>query len=190
MECNRPPTIKVDIEAFNQLFREHYPALRAYAGMLVDDVLAEDFVQDIFLYTWESRQNISIHASIKAYLFKAVHNRCLNHFSHQDVMADKHQQILHELQKQEILQADPEKNPVIQKLFMNELRQEIHEAINNLPYKCREVFKLSYIEDYKNKQISQLMGISVSTVEKHINHALKSLRKSLHQVRSIFMQFL
>lgn len=62
---------------------------------------------------------------------------------------------------------------------MNDLREEINQAIESLPQKCREVFTLSYIMDRQNKEISKLLDISVSTVEKHINYALKVLRKLL-----------
>jgi RNA polymerase sigma-70 factor (ECF subfamily) len=48
-----------------------------------------------------------------------------------------------------------------------------------LPEKCREVFMLSRSEDLSYKDISGHLGISVSTVEKHISKALKVLRTSL-----------
>ena len=74
---------------------------------------------------------------------------------------------------------DPDKNEIIRKLYMNDLRDEIDLAIESLPQKCREVFRLSYMMDRQNKEISKLLDISVSTVEKHINYALKVLRKLL-----------
>ena len=73
---------------------------------------------------------------------------------------------------------------------MNDLRTEINQAIDSLPNKCREVFILSYLEAFKNKQISQELNISVSTVEKHINHALKTLRKTLEHIKILFLNFL
>ena len=184
------PPFKVDIHTFNQLFREHYPALRAYAGFLAGDHIAEDIVQDLFLYTWENRNTITIHTSIKAWLFKSVHNRCLNNLKHRQMLQNNHRQIEAGLNEQEMLLSDPEKNHIIQKLYMNDLRQELNQAIDSLPNKCREVFILSYLEAFKNKQISQQLDISVSTVEKHINHALKTLRKTLQHIKILLLNFL
>jgi RNA polymerase sigma-70 factor (ECF subfamily) len=190
MESNHTHPFRVDLHTFNQLFREQYPALRAYAGFLVGDGSAEDIVQDLFLYTWENRQTITIHTSIKAWLFKSVHNRCLNNLKRTQMLHHNHRQIESGLNEQEMLLADPEKNHIIQKLYMNDLRIEINQAIDSLPNKCREVFILSYLEAFKNKQISQELNISVSTVEKHINHALKTLRKTLEHIKILFLNFL
>jgi RNA polymerase sigma-70 factor (ECF subfamily) len=173
----------VDIATFNAIFIEYYPALRAYAGLLVGDDMAEDVVQDVFLNIWENRNTITVHTSIKAYVFKSVYNHCLNKLSRLKMMHGKQRQIEYDLRLKEILLSDPEKNPVIQKLYMNELRVEIYQAIDSLPDKCREVFKLSYLNDCRNRQISELLNISVSTVEKHINHALKTLRKTLQHIK-------
>ena len=70
-------------------------------------------------------------------------------------------------------------NEVIKKIENQELRQEIFEAINELPDKCKEVFKLSYLHDMKNKEIADTLGISLRTVEAHMYKALKFLRERL-----------
>ena len=44
-------------------------------------------------------------------------------------------------------------------------------AINELPDKCKEVFKLSYLHDMKNKEIADTLGISLRTVEAHMYKA-------------------
>lgn len=181
---------KVDINTFNRLFTDHYPSLRAYAALLVGNDSAEDIVQDVFLNTWENRDTIIIHTSIKSYLFKAVYNRCLNKLSQLKMQHGKQREIEYTLKIREVILSHPEKNPVIQKLYLNELRDELHQAIENLPEKCREVFKLSYLDDHRNKDISEIMNISVSTVEKHINHALKTLRKTLNHIKMLFVNFL
>jgi len=189
MQNSHQHSFRVDIDSFNQLFREHYPALRAYAGFLSGEEVAEDLVQDVFLTTWENRYSIIIHSSIKAYLFKSVYNRCLNDLRHSKMVRTNQQQIGYERKMQDMLQSDPEKNHIIQKLYMNDLREEISQAIDSLPEKCREVFTLSYLSDYRNKQISEQLNISVSTVEKHINHALKTLRKTLDHIKLLLMNF-
>lgn len=184
---NRP--FKGEIPGFNEVFVAHYAALRAYAGLLVGDNKGEDVVQDVFLKIWENRDTITVHTSVKAYLFKSVYNHCLNILDRLKTGQHKHRQIEYDLRLQEALLNDPEKNPVIQKLYMNELRHEIQQAIDSLPDKCREVFRLSYLEDLRNKEISELLNISVSTVEKHINHALRSLRKTLQHIKLLLFNF-
>jgi RNA polymerase sigma-70 factor (ECF subfamily) len=170
---------KIDIESFTVLFKIHYPSLKAYACLFVDGESAEDIVQEVFVNVWENRATLTIHTSVKAYLFKATYTRCLNAINRQKMMTVNHRHIDRELREYEASFFDPDKNEIIRKLYMNELRGEIEQAIERLPLKCREVFTLSYIMDMQNKEIGRVCDISVSTVEKHINHALKVLRKLL-----------
>lgn len=46
--------------------------------MLADAALAEEIVDDVIFYLWEHRDDIEIEYSIRAYLMRAVRNRCLN----------------------------------------------------------------------------------------------------------------
>ena len=73
----------------------------------------------------------------------------------------------------------PDNNEVIRRIEDRELRKEIHDAINELPDKCKEVFKLSYLHDMKNKEIADVLGVSLRTVEAHMYKALKFLRNRL-----------
>lgn len=63
-------------------------------------------------------------------------------------------------------------------------------AIDELPDKCKEVFKLSYLHDMKNKDIADVMGISLRTVEAHMYKALKILREKLSYLRMILLFWL
>lgn len=77
----------------------------------------------------------------------------------------------------------PDHTDVISRIENRELRSELHRAIDELPDKCREVFKLSYLHDMKNKDIADVMGISLRTVEAHMYKALKVLRERLKGLR-------
>jgi RNA polymerase sigma-70 factor, ECF subfamily len=178
---------KIETAAFTSLFRLHYPSLKAYACLFVEDDAAEDIVQDVFIYVWEQKANITIHTSIKAYLFKATYTRCLNYLNRQKMMAMNHRKIESELKDYEARFFDPDKNEIIRKLYMNDLRDEINQAIESLPEKCRQVFTMSYLMDKQNKEISKVLEISLSTVEKHINYALKVLR---HLLKNKIVAFL
>jgi RNA polymerase sigma-70 factor (ECF subfamily) len=48
-----------------------------------------------------------------------------------------------------------------------------------LPKRCREIFKLSRMDNLTNDEIAQQLGISKRTVENQITHALKFLRSLL-----------
>ena len=165
--------------SFEMFFKRFYPRLTAYACLFLESKAAEDTVQDLFVYLWEHAGEITIHTSLDAYLFKAIYLRCLNQLKQRKTRDFHHKCIEHYLLEFEIQLFDPDTNQSIRKLFMEEIKEEIKLAIDSLPEKCREVFMLSYIYDLKNKEISEVLGISLSTVENHIYNALKVLRQKL-----------
>ncbi len=73
----------------------------------------------------------------------------------------------------------PDRNPVIRSIFNADLRDIISDAVSSLSPRCKEVFTLSYIDNLTNKEISERLGISLSTVENHMYIALRQLRSSL-----------
>lgn len=65
-------------KAFDLIFRKYYPILCTYAHRYIAQEDAEEVVQDILLWIWENRQKLTIDYSLKRYLFRMVHHRCLN----------------------------------------------------------------------------------------------------------------
>ena len=64
--------IEGDRDAFKYFFDQYYTDLCNFVLLYVKDkVLAEEVVQDIFVYFWESRNKLNISSSVRAYLFSA-----------------------------------------------------------------------------------------------------------------------
>ena len=72
---------------------------------------------------------------------------------------------------------------IIEKLENNELGYILKKKIEELPEKCRESFKMSYIYNMRNEDIADVLNVSIRTVESHIYHALKILRNELKQLK-------
>ena len=69
-----------DIAAFNTLFKSVYLQLYIHCRKFIpapED--AKDILQNVFLRFWEKRENIDIHTSLNAYLYRAIQNECLNY---------------------------------------------------------------------------------------------------------------
>ncbi len=65
-------------------------------------------------------------------------------------------------------------------LHVSLLQDRISAIINeDLPVKCRNVFRLSRFEGKSNREIADLLGLSVKTVENQITRALRIVRKRL-----------
>lgn len=166
---------------YNAVFRQCYPKLLFYAVRLVGDEEAEDIVQDVFVELWRRKESVVIGEQILAFLYRSVYTKAINLLKHQAI-ENNYSAAMMEIYERKLQYYQPDHAEVIRKIEDQELRQEIYGAINELPDKCREVFKLSYLHEMKNKDIAETLGISLRTVEAHMYKALKFLRERLRHL--------
>ena len=158
-------------KAYGKLFHEYYRPLTVFANKYLGDLDAsKELVQDLFVSIYENRTSLIITTSLKAYLYQAVRNRCLNHLKKDEVRRGYQTQAARKQDSGETLEEE---------ILANELEHQIFNIISQLSPKCREVFILSRVKGFKNQEIANSLEISRRTVETHISHALKTLREKL-----------
>ena len=157
---------------FETIFRKHYQSLCNYAcGILKDMDDAEEVVQSIFLKFWEQREGIEINVSLKSYLYRAVHNTCLNRLKHLKIQ---------EVHKQYVGNYYEENHDSATELMDKvELESRISDALQKLPEQCRLIFKMSRFEELKYQEIADRLGLSIKTIENQIGKALRIMRTEL-----------
>lgn len=161
-----------DQRAFEQVFRQHYQSLCGYAiRILQEKEGAEEIVQDMFCKLWESRETVEIKSSLKSYLFRAVHNRCLNQIKHINI-----REAYKENNQERINHEEQHFSEHFEKF---ELQQQIDKAIQGLPTERQRIFRMSRFDGMKYQEIADELGISVKTVEAQMGKALKTLRTEL-----------
>lgn len=157
---------------FEVIYRLHYAELCEYANRFLDqEEDCEEIVQEIIMKLWEQRNTLDAIKSIRAYLYRSVHNRCLNvikHQAHKDKYVDKSWAELKRIEMQNFEDGQS-----------RELEEKLLTAIGALPDRCREVFMLSRFDGKKNKEIAEQLGISIKAVEANITRALQSIRENL-----------
>lgn len=163
---------------YKTLFRKHYSGLLFYATRLVGEDEAEDIVQDVFAELWKRKDSVEVGEQIQSFLYRSVYTKALNLLKHRSIV-ESHSAEEEEYYQKRLEYYQPDHSDVIRRIEDRELHQEIHTAINALPDKCKEVFKLSYLHDMKNKEIADVMNVSLRTVEAHMYKALKFLRARL-----------
>jgi RNA polymerase sigma-70 factor (family 1) len=172
-----------DLKTFEMVFRDYYKPLVQYGNTLLKDPdETEDVVQQVFVSVWEKRTQLDIHTSIRALLYKAVHNACLNRIKHYKVRAVhaeewKATQFAGTDDASELLQAD-------------ELNGRIQQAVETMPEQCARIFKMSRFEQLKYQEIADELGLSIKTVENQMGKALKIVREALKDYLPLFILLL
>jgi RNA polymerase sigma-70 factor (ECF subfamily) len=165
-----------DAEAFESLFHAYHAPLCAFAYRYlgVRD-LAEDMVQEVFLFVWERRESLAVRTSIRSYLFTAVRNAALSHLRHERVVRRREADTRDRFALS-VSDADAEAS-------MADTLTAVRHAIDRLPERCRLVFTLHREQGLTYSEIAEVLHISAKTVEVQMGRALKSLRKSLNGLR-------
>lgn len=159
------------MESFEQLFSRYYAPLVAYATRYVYGTeIAREIVQDFFVRLYEKRNTLTIDVSIKSYLYRSVYNCCINYLNQKSIQEKHLKNIEQERTDEENL--ENEINSV-------ELQYKIYKVIEELPSKCRRIFKMNRLQGLKNDEIAADLNLSKRTVETQISKALKILRKKL-----------
>lgn len=133
------------------LFRRHYRALCLYAVHFLHDLdVAEDLVQDSFVAYWEKGE---IMASEQAYLYRMVHNRCI------DILRKDQPAAL------------PEELSMEETIDRSEKEARLWVAIERLPEQRRRCLIMAKRDGLSYKEIAAELGISENTVRNHIARA-------------------
>jgi RNA polymerase sigma-70 factor (ECF subfamily) len=161
-----------DIVEFEKLFKLYYSPLCNFAFRFLKDMdLAEEIVQEFFFNYWKNRHAMSIQISIKSYMYRAIRNNSLKYLEHVQVVR-RYEQNFKETNSSEVVVDSNE-------LEVKELNDVIEATLDELPERCRQIFKLSRFEGLKYFEIAEKLSISIKTVEANMGKALQLFRKNL-----------
>jgi RNA polymerase sigma-70 factor (family 1) len=159
-----------DQESFGRLYQLYSERLFVNLLKLVKHPeTAEEILHDIFIQVWEKRNTIEIHTSIRAYLFRIGENKVYDFY--RKVRRDK---LLYAHVK---AAASEQYTHIEESLLFRENEQLLQAAVAALPPQRRQVFELCKLQGKTYEQVSNLLGISTSTVNDHIVKATRSIRQ-------------
>ena len=167
-------TIGNDAE-FEALFRAHFASLCAFVSRMVGSrAVAEELVQEVFLYLWEHRATWSAHTSVRTYLFTCARNATLNYRRR-----EKLEERATHSDEGTIALFTRTQLEIEREVALAEFERAVKRAIAQLPQRCGEVYALSREQYLSYAEIGDVLGISPKTVEVHMGRAFKLLRKHL-----------
>lgn len=158
-----------DENEFKKFYHVQFFKLYQFAFSFVHSKeTAEEIVNDVFLALWQNRHTLHTIGNIQVYLYVFVKNASLNYLRRHDLpvplsiddLCVDHFQLV----------ANPELL-VTQK----EVQRQIREAVEQLPPRCRMIFKLVKEDGLSYKQVAAILDISVKTVDSQLCLALKKL---------------
>lgn len=164
-----------DVKAFDLIYRTYYLYLCAIAVYYVRDrQVVGEIVNDVFVSFWQKRAKITY--PITPYLRRSIQNGSISYLrsvacTPVEYIDDAGFLFL----ENHILSSD---NP-LECLEQSDLNELILEKINELPDRCRAIFKANLYENKTYDEIAQEYHITTSTVRVQMKIALDKLKEKL-----------
>lgn len=157
-------------ENYKVLFENFYKPLVQFAAAHTSDVLiAEDVVQEVFVYIWSKELEFENLLALKTYLYRSVLNRCRNQLRNNRLRQ------AHELR---LLEEQEPDNSLLNGIIREEVYRQLTAALDSLPPQCRKIYDLVQ-EGKKSSEIAEELGLSVETVKRQRKIARKILQEKL-----------
>lgn len=134
--------------------------------------VAEEVVEDVFIRIWEQRIRLKEVDHLQPYLYVLTRNLSL------DQLRKISGKRFYALEEVNLPQLMVESNPE-DLMISAEMIKKINLAINELPPKCKLIFKLIKVDGLRHKEVAEVLNISLKTVESQMSIALKKLHSSV-----------
>lgn len=161
-----------DTAAFEKLFHHYHDRIQRFALAITQNKeLAEEATADLFVNIWKNHRKLLEIENFTSYLYISVKNIALRKISQNK----QHFQTL-ELGDLNLSGLNPTPEDI---LLNKEVIKCIDGAINDLPQRCRTIYRLAKQDGLKYKEISDILNLSVKTIDAQMAIAVKRITKVL-----------
>lgn len=160
-------------QAFEKLYTMYSGKLYNFMMRLSsgNQYMAEEVVQSTFIRIWEVREKVDSDASFITFLCTIAKNLLMNMYQRQTI-----EYVYNEYLLKSGVDRDSQTEDAIDLRFLNDYIDSLAEE---LPTQRKKIFILSKRQNYTNKEIAEMMGISESTVATQLSLAVKFMREQL-----------
>lgn len=164
-----------NMKAWHKLYLMYYSRVYGFVSKMVSERWAvEELVQNVFVKIWLNRNRIIPEKGsgdgLSGYIFMISRNEVMDWYRHRAAVMKFRKELAEEL-SEEFVQKDMADYRIISEI--------IDRTVASMPSTRREIFISSRYFGRTNKDTASRLGISIRTVEKHINLALRQIRNNL-----------
>ena len=163
-----------DEVSYKKLFFHFFLPLKSFSYSIIKSKeLAEEVVSDVLIEIWAKRKQLAAIEDLKMYLYVSVKNASLRK------LQQGKKSMVFSLDEVNVEFASSFENAETI-LLTHELSEKIEAAIQQLPQRCKLIFKLAKEDRLKYKEIALLLNIGVKTIDHQLSIALKKIAEVLH----------
>jgi RNA polymerase sigma-70 factor (ECF subfamily) len=161
-------------KSFNELFRLLYTKLFNFAfSFTQSEVVSEEIVMDTFLKLWSSRASIASIKKIDTYLFVIVKNLSITYLKRKKINTNN-------LLDKVVVNIPGQTYSPEQTLIDKASFEKLNRIVQELPPKCKLIFKLIREERLERKEVAKILNISVKTIDAQMAIAVERIALGLN----------
>lgn len=162
-----------DPAAYKELFLLYHQKLVQFAYSITHSKeAAEEIASDVFMKIWLKRKTLNHIENIHLYLYVSTKNLSINYTVKQK--REKSFSLDQTIVEFHSIYFDPE-----QLMITAEMLKRIQLAVLQLPPRCQLIFKLVKEDGLKYREVSELLHLSLKTVENQMTIALRKIQESV-----------
>jgi RNA polymerase sigma-70 factor (ECF subfamily) len=166
-----------DARAVDDLYeRFRRPAFALARRILVDETLAEDVLQDVFLSVWRDPGAFDgRRGSFASWLMAMVHHKAVD-----AVRREESQRRRQTLAEDDLaLRAPMSTNDIEEEAWSRSVAERVRTALGDLPDSQREALTLAYYGGYTQREVAALTGAPLGTVKTRMLAGMRRLKEGL-----------
>jgi RNA polymerase sigma-70 factor (ECF subfamily) len=169
---------------FQKIYETYQPKILRYMARLVGEDEAEDLTQEVFIKAGSALPGFRGESSLSTWLYRIATHRAYDRLRSPSFqrMAPKRQvsdfigEEVEEVRNNMVCTG--EKQPQVeQQLVQKEMSECILSYVARLPESYRTVLLLSDMEEFSNKEIAEILGVTLDTVKIRLHRARARLRE-------------
>ena len=177
-----------NIYEFNSIYEEYHAKLFRYLARFVGEDDAEDLTQEVFVKIHKALDNFRGESKLSTWIYRIATNTAADRLrspSYQKVDVIDFSESSHE--EKDLLSDDiniwtgAKTTSIDQHIVHNEMNDCIREFIENLNENYKSVLILSELEGLKNKEIADILNVSLDTIKIRLHRGRTRLKKELEK---------
>ncbi len=168
---------------FDTIFREFQPKILHYVSRLAGSHDAEDITQEVFEKVSQRLESFRGESELSTWLYRIATNTALDKIKSRQFSRRDKESALEEQSNVEDqdLWTGQKKRPVDHDLIKKEMSECVKEFVHMLPADYRSVILLSELEGFRNREIADILRISLDAVKIRLHRARARLKELLDQ---------
>ena len=164
---------------FREIYQEFQPKIRQFLSRMLGDQAAEDIAQEVFAKVSRSLDSFKGRSSFSTWIYRIATNAALDKLRSPSFKRSSEHTTLEDSAGIEDIWTGQTEFAVDQEVVRKEMSECVREFVDRLPPDYSTVLILSELEGFKNREIADILNISLDNVKVRLHRARTSLKKEL-----------